>query len=143
MSNVSLFMKKNKVQKENTKYAATKSLCDDKGNPLEWEIKPLSTKDNERIRETCTREIPIPGKPNMYRQKVNTSEYMAKMMVAAIAFPDLYNAELQDSYGVTTPEELLKEMVDDPGEYQDLALFIQKFNSFDVSMDEKVDEAKN
>ena len=38
------------------------------------------------------------------------------MVAASVVYPDLDNAELQDSYGVKRPEELLLEMVDDPGE---------------------------
>ena len=57
--------------------------------------------------------------------------------------PDLYDAELQDSYGVKTPEDLLLAMVDSPGEYNDLAAYVQKFQGFDVSLDDKVQEAKN
>lgn len=136
-------MKINKVARENTVFAATKSLCDEDGRPLEWEIKPLSTREDEKIKEQCTMEVPVKGKPNLYRPKLNTTEYLAKMVAASVVFPDLLNAELQDSYGVKTPEDLLKEMVDDPGEYNDFALFVQKFNGFNVSLDEKVDEAKN
>ena len=40
-------------------------------------------------------------------------------------------------------EELIKEMIDDPGEYNAFATFIQEFNGFDVSLEEKVEEAKN
>lgn len=143
MSNLSLFLKKNKIQKENTTYAATKSLCDEQGNPLLWEIKPLTTKENENIREACMIEVPVKGKPNMFRPKLVTSKYLTKMMVASIVEPNLYNAELQDSYEVKTPEDLLKEMVNDPGEYNDLATFIQQFNGFNTTMQDKVEEAKN
>ncbi len=143
MSELKLFLKQNKIQKENTTYPATKSLCDEKGNPLLWEVKPLTTKESENIRESCMIEVPVKGKPNMFRPKLNTSQYLAKMMVSSIAFPNLFDAELQDSYGVKTPEELLKEMIDDPGEYNDFAAFIQEFNGFNTSMEEKVEEAKN
>ena len=143
MSNLSMFLKKNKIQKENTTYPATKSLLDEDGKPLLWEVKPLTTKDNENIRESCMFDVPMKGKPNMFRQKLNTSLYLAKTMVASIAFPNLYDVELQDSYGVKTPEELLKEMIDDPGEYNEFAAFIQQFNGFDTTMEEKVEEAKN
>ncbi len=34
MSNFSRFMKKNKIQKQNTTFAATKSLLDENGKPL-------------------------------------------------------------------------------------------------------------
>ena len=142
MSNLRLFLKQNKKVKENTKYAATKSLVDENGEPLLWEIRPIKTKEDEKLRDECTREVPIPGKPNMYRYKLDATEYMTKLAVASIVFPNLYDAELQDSYGVKTPEDLLKEMVDDPGEYNDLLLFIQNFNGFSA-LDEKVEEAKN
>ena len=88
-------------------------------------------------------EVPVKGKPNMYRPKLNTSLYLAKTMVASIVHPNLYDADLQDSYGVKTPEDLLKEMIDDPGEYNEFAAFIQQYNGFDTTMDEKVEEAKN
>lgn len=143
MSNLTLFLKKNKKVKENIKYAATKSLCNADGKPLEWEIKALSTKENDNIRDDCMIEIPIKGKPGQFRYKMNTSRYIAKMICASVVYPDLMNAELQDSYGVKTPEELLMEMVDDPGEYNDFAAFIQNFNGFDTSMEEKVEDAKN
>lgn len=143
MSNLSLFLKKNKKVKENTTFAATKSLLDETGKPLEWLIKPLTTKENETIREACTVELPVKGKPNMFRPKLNTSDYLSKMMVASISEPNLYDADLQDSYGVKTPDDLLKEIIDDPGEYNDLAAFIQKFNGFNTTLDDKVEEAKN
>lgn len=143
MSKFAKFMKANKTVKENQLHAVTKSLCDEKGNPLEWEFRHISTKDNENIRESCTVEVPVAGKLNMFRPKLKTSLYIQKMIAASVVFPDLYDAELQDSYGVKTPEELLLAMVDDPGEYNDLAAFVQKFQGFDTSFEDKVDEAKN
>ena len=65
------------------------------------------------------------------------------MITASTVTPDLYNAELQDSYGVQTPEELVYAMVDDAGEYQELSAWIQKFQGFTKTLDDKVDEAKN
>ena len=143
MSNLSLFLKKNKIVKENVTFPATKSLCDEKGNPLEWEIKALTTRESDEIRESCTVEVPVKGKPNMFRQKVNSSKFGAKMLAASVVFPDLMNAELQDSYGVSTPDDLVREMIDDPGEYNAFLAFVQEFNGFGSSMEDKVEEAKN
>lgn len=56
---------------------------------------------------------------------------------------DIYTKELQDSYGVMTPEELLYAMVDNAGEYQDFTMWMQKFQGFTKNLDDKVDEAKN
>lgn len=143
MSKFAKFMKANKTVKENGFYAATKSLSDENGKPLMWEFRHITSKENESIRDECTKEIPVPGKPNMYRTKINGGLYVQKMIVASVVVPDLYDADLQDSYYVKTPEELLLAMVDDPGEYNDLAAFVQKFQGFDTSFEDKVDEAKN
>ena len=143
MSNFSRFMKQNKIAKENTTFAATKSLVDENGKPLEWTIKPLNTSENENIRESCMMDVPVTGKPNMFRPKLNTSKYIAKMCAASVVEPNLYDKDLQDSYGVMTPEDLLKEMIDDPGEYNDFVAFIQDFNGFNTTLEDKVEEAKN
>lgn len=143
MSKFSQFMKSNKVQKTNGFYAPTASLTDENGKPLEWEFKHISSKENETLRESCTIEVQVTGKPNLFRPKLNTSQYLSKMIVAATVTPDLYDAELQDSYGVKTPEDLLFAMVDDAGEYQDFSVWMQKFQGFTKTFEEKVDEAKN
>lgn len=143
MSKFAKFMKANKAVKENELHPVTRSLCDENGKPLDWEFRHITSKENEAIREDCTIEVPVTGKPNMYRQKLRSSLYLQKMIVASVAMPDLYDADLQDSYGVKTPEELLLALVDDPGEYNDLAAYVQKFQGFNVSFDDKVDEAKN
>lgn len=143
MSKFSKFMKENKTVKENGFYSATKSLCDEKGKPLEWEFKHITSKENEEIREGCTIDVPVTGKTNMFRPKLKSSLYIQRMVAASVVVPDLYNAELQDSYGVKTPEDLLLAMVDDPGEYNDLAAFVQKFQGFNVSLEDEVNEAKN
>lgn len=143
MSNLSLFMKKNKEQRENAKFPATSSLKDDKGNTLEWEVKPLTTKENERMRNDATLEIPIDKKRTQYRQKLDVSKYGQKLIVASVVSPDLNNADLQDSYGVNNPEDLVMEMIDNPGEFAEFQAFITEFNGFDTSMSDEVEEVKN
>ena len=143
MSKFSKFMKANKAVKENEKYAATSSLRDEAGKPLLWEIRHISSKENEDIRESCMMEVQVTGKPGVYRQKFKTNEYLRKLVTESVAYPDLYDAELQDSYGVKTPEDLLMAMVDDPGEYSEFVAYVQRFQGFDVSFSDKVDEAKN
>lgn len=143
MSKFSRFMKANKKAKENGKFAPTDSLTDESGKPLEWEFRPLTSKENEELRDSCTTEVQVTGKPNLFRPKLNTSQYLAKMIVAATVYPDLYDKELQDSYGVMTPEDLLYALVDNAGEYQDFSVWMQKYQGFNKTFEEKVDEAKN
>ena len=142
MSNFSKFMKANKIQKPNVMYPATKSLVDENGAPLLWEIKALTTKENETILNSCTVDVPVKGKPNQYRPKVDMNKYQTKLICAAVVSPDLNNAELQNSYGVMTAEDLIKEMVDSPAEYTDLMVFIQEISGF-TTLQEEVDEVKN
>ena len=47
MSNLSRFMKNNKIQKKNEEYAPTKSMLGSDGKPLRWEFKHISSKLNE------------------------------------------------------------------------------------------------
>lgn len=143
MSKFSRFMKSNKKVRECGKYAPTDSLTDDNGNPLEWKFRPLTSKENEELRDSCTIEVPVTGKPNIFRPKLNTSKYLAKMIVASTVYPDLYDKELQDSYEVMTPEDLLYALVDNAGEYQEFSVWMQKYQGFTKTLEDKVEEAKN
>ena len=143
MGNLALFMKKNKKVRENTFYAATSSLVDENGEPLKWEIKPLTTEEVERIRTECMKEVPVPGKRGQFRTKVDSNLYNDKLMVAAVVFPDLYNKELQDSYGVMSPEALLTKMIDNPSEYFDLLGYVSEQSGFDKEIEDEIEEAKN
>ena len=143
MSRLNRFLKENKKAKQNEKYAPTESLTDENGKPLEWEFKHITSKENEKLRDDCTMDVPITGKPNLFRQKIKTREYLARLVAASVAEPDLYNAQLQDSYGVKTPTDLLYAMVDSPGEYQDLCAWVQSFQGFNETLEDKADEAKN
>ena len=142
MSELSLFLKENTRKRENVKYAATRMLVDESGKPLEWVIRPITTTENDKLRDESTTEVQVVGKPGQFRPKIDTTKYMAKLIAKSVAEPNLYDKTLQDSYGVMTPEDLVREMVDDPGEYSALAQFIQEFNGF-TDINEKVERAKN
>ncbi len=131
MGNLSEFLRENKKVKENFKYAPTKSICDENGNPVEWEFKYLSSGEERLIRESCI----IGG-------KFNNAMHIRKMIAASVVYPNLHDKELQDSYGVYTPEDLLECLVDSPGEWYDLSILIQKKLGF-LGLDEAITEAKN
>lgn len=143
MGDLVLFMKKNKVKRENIHIPATKSLLGADGKPVLWEVRHLTTREANDIREECSRDIPVTGKPGMFRNKLNTNEYLAKLASAAVVFPDLNDKALQDSYGVMTPEELIFEMIDDPTEFNEFLEKIQNMSGIDKTLNDKVEEAKN
>lgn len=140
MSDFSVFMGgKSKI--ETTKYVASKRFVKD-GKPVEWEIKPIDSDLDEALRKECTKKIPVHGKRGQYTQETDTDKYIAKMCVACTVYPNLNDAELQDSYKVKTGEALLKQMLL-PGEYTEYKAKVMEVNGYDMSMEELVDEAKN
>ena len=141
MSDFAVFMAGNAAVTENVKYVASKRFVKN-GEPVEWELKPAGTDLDEAIRKECTKRVPIQGKRGQYNQETDTDKYIGKLCVACIVYPDLNNAELQDSYGVKTGDALLKKMLL-PGEYTELKAKVMEVNGYDMSMEELVDEAKN
>ncbi|MGM9552552.1 MAG: hypothetical protein ACI3XA_09895 [Clostridia bacterium] len=137
MSGLELFLKENKIKRENVFFPATKSLCDEKGEALMWELRSITTDEDEAIRKDCIREIKGRG------TRFDYGAYMRKIAVASVVFPPLYNASLQDSYCVTSPEDLLVALIDKPGEYQEFIKKVQSINGFDIAMSERIEKAKN
>ncbi len=142
-SNFERFMKKNKIQKEESlKFVATKSIVDSQGKPIEWLFKKLTSEETDKIREMCTLDVPVEGKRNMYRPKLDINNYLVNLIVASSVEPNLNNAELQDSYGVSDAKSLLYAMVDDTGELGRLEQKIQEFNGI-VNIEDEIQEGKN
>jgi hypothetical protein len=64
------------------------------------------------------------------------------MTAASVAYPNLNDAELQNSYGVMGAEALLEAMLT-AGEYITLSGKVAEINGFNESVEELVEEAKN
>ena len=141
MSNLSAFMRANVEQIENHKYAASPRIRGEDGKPMEWEICCISADEYARIRSGCIRQVPVPGKKNQFTQQLDTYTFQARVAAACTVFPDLTNAELQDSWGVTKPEDLVGAMLIG-GEFDDYITEVFEVNGFKAE-DELVDEAKN
>lgn len=139
------FMKENALPVENERLVVSKRFVDDKGNPALWEIRAITNEENSALRKSYTRTVPAPGKAGARGQtveRVDTEGYMAALVAACVVQPALESAALQDSYQVKDATQLLRRMLT-PGEYDDLAFAVQKLCGFDVTLDDKVDEAKN
>ncbi|NFG22693.1 phage portal protein [Clostridium botulinum] len=141
MSNLSCFLAQNVVKEEIVKYVASKRFKED-GKLIEWEISCVTSEEDEAIRKSCTRKVQVPGKKNMFTPETDYDKYLGLLAVRCVKFPELNNAELQNSYNVMGADSLLKTMLK-PGEYQDLLKKVQEINGFDTGMDELVEEAKN
>lgn len=142
MSNtLSAFMRPNVEQIANAKFAPSPRFKGEDGKPLEWEIQCISADEYARIRSGCIRQVPVPGKKNQFTQTLDTYAFQSKVCARCTVFPDLNNAELQNSWGVLKPEELVGAMLIG-GEFDDYVTEVFRLNGFKAE-NELVDEAKN
>ena len=143
MGNLTAFLAQNAIQEENIKFVASKRFVDEKTKkPMEWEIKAVTSDEDEALRKSCTKKIPVVGKRNVYMPETDYNLYLGKLAAACTVFPNLSDADLQNSYGVMGADALLKKMLK-AGEYAEYLQKIQQVNGFDVSFEDQVEEAKN
>ncbi|MEG6615392.1 phage portal protein [Peptococcaceae bacterium 1198_IL3148] len=142
MSNLQAFFAQNVEKVEIEEHVISKRFKDENGNPIPWKFGAISGDEDAAIRKSCTKRVPIPGKKGLYMPETDYELYTLKVTVATIKYPDLNNAELQNSYGVMGAEALLQKMLL-PGELTEVKKISQSVNGFDVGMDELVEEAKN
>ena len=142
MSNtLTAFLRPNVEQVPNVKITASPRFKGEDGAPIQWEVRCIPADEYARIRGGCIRQVPVPGKKNQFSTQLDTYAFQAKVAAKCTVFPDLNKAELQDSWGVTKPEELLGAMLIG-GEFDDYVTEVFRINGFKAEQD-LVDEAKN
>ena len=122
-------------------YPASKRIKDSEGNPILWELRVLGYDEIKAITKRNTKNVPnkVTGAAE---KRTNTEEAAMEMTLASIVFPDLNDADLQDSWGVVGAEALLKAMLT-PGEIVDLENAVQSAAGYSTEMDEKITAVKN
>ena len=137
------FFAGNAISIENVKYVASKRFVDPTTKePIEWELSAIESEVDEAIRKECTYKKPIPGKRGQHTNELDTDKYIGRVCARCTVYPNLNNAELQNSYGVKDADTLLKKMLN-IGEYAEFKARVMELNGFDTTMEELVDEAKN
>ena len=142
MSDFSAFLAQNKVKSENIKFAVSKSFIGADGKPIEWELRAVTADEDEAIRRAATKKTKVPGRSNQYTSEMDGNTYLSKLTAASVVYPDLRNAELQNSYKVMGEEALLKAMLTG-GEFVTLSGKVAEINGFDTSIEDSIEEAKN
>lgn len=142
MGDLSCFLSQNAITVENVKVVVSKRFMNKDKKPVEWEVKCITSEQDELIKKECTKRKPIPGKKGAYMPETDYDQYVGRLAVACTVFPDLNNKELQDSYQVMGAEALLKKMLT-PGEYREYLSKVQEVNGFDIALEDLVEEAKN
>lgn len=142
MSNLSAFLSQNAVKVENVNYIASKRFIDEEGKPIPWEITAITSEEDEALRKACLKRVQVPGKKGQFTQETDFNAYLGKLAAKCTVFPNLNDAEIQNSYSVMGAEQLIKVMLT-PGEYAEYLNKIQEVNGFETTMEELVEEAKN
>lgn len=140
MSNLSCFLAGNVEKRENKKVIISDRFKD-KGQPVEWEIRSISAEEDELLRKACTKKVQVVGKKNQFTSEFDANGYLSKLAAKAVVYPDLNNAELQNSYGVMGAEQLIKAMLY-KDEFDKLTEYLVESTQTE-DINELVDEAKN
>lgn len=139
IKNMSLngFFKSNAKSLPDVKVVVSERFTNEDGSPIEWVLHPISTKKVEEITKRNTKTTLKNGKKESI---VNEENLNAELLEAVVLYPSLNDAELQDSYGVSSANELLSVMLY-PGETQVLTNALQEVMAGTKAND--IDELKN
>ena len=131
------FFKSNVKTLPDLRVVVSERFTNEDGTPIEWVLHPISTRRVEEITKRNSRTTIKNGKKETI---VNEENLNAELLEEVVLFPRLNDAELQDSYGVTSVNELLSVMLY-PGETQVLTKALQDVMSGVKAND--IDELKN
>ena len=139
IKNMSLngFFKSNAKSLPDVKVVVSERFTNEDGSPIEWVLHPISTKKVEEITKRNTKTTIKNGKKE---STVNEENLNAELLEAVVLYPSLNDAELQDSYSVSSANELLSVMLY-PGETQVLTNALQEVMAGTKAND--IDELKN
>jgi hypothetical protein len=137
---LSAFFSDKAKKPENQKIIVSDRFLDEKGKPIPWEIKAISEEEDAKLKDDCTTVTRFKGRQTT---RFNNQRYINKLIAACTVFPDLKNAELQKSYGVTSDDELVQKMLIS-GEHANLQQAVNEINGFDAeNVEAAKDEVKN
>ncbi len=139
MNELSLFFAENVEQPEVVDFVVSNRFKDKEGNILKWKIRPVTDEESKEAVKSCTKKV----KTRRGNEKeFDENEYMTKLVIRSVVYPDLHDAELQKSYGVLGAESLLGRMLL-AGESSKLAKKVQEISDFDEELEDLKEEIKN
>lgn len=108
-----------------------------------FKIKSLTVEEITNLRKLATKKF-FNKRTSMYETETDNDKFAASVLAKAVVYPDLDNAELQQSWGVHgEPEKLLSRMLS-MGEYNKLSQEVMDMAGLnDDNGDELVETAKN
>ena len=133
------FFAENVEQLEECEYVVSRRMKDAEGNPVPWVLRPVSKAQEARAREAAYEYTRSGGTVN---KSLNAMTYEINLIVEAVAFPNLRDPQLQNSWGCMNPADLLGKMLS-AGEYMALWQKVNDISDFNTTQQEDVEAAKN
>ena len=134
------FLKTNKIEKPNEFIPVSEAFKDENGDTILWEVRQLTNEEMKAIKKQCVKQVK--DKRGGVSVKTDSDKMVGLIAATSTVYPDLKNADLQNSYGVYGEVALLEAMLS-AGELLAYEQEVNRINGFDVSFDDKVEEAKN
>ena len=141
---LSAFFAQNAGKPKKVEKAISKRFKDENGEPIKFVFKAITpAKDTELQNKSMKKKLITQGpKKGQYEQDFDPMYYQLLLTIESIEFPNLKDAELQNTYGVMDEVGLYNAMLL-PAESVDAYAAAQEANGYEHSMKELVEEAKN
>lgn len=152
VSSIQAFMRPELKEETIVEIPGIQTFTDEKGEPIPFKIRMITTADLTRIRKGChVRKIAkdAKGKPIFqngqiqYDDQYDGNAMNDQMIVQALVFPDLHNKELLDFYGVLDSVELVHKLFRKLDDYTYITEKIQEISGITSDGDEVIEDAKN
>ncbi len=134
--NIQEFFNKNKVIGLTEEFAISNRICDEKGEPLKFKAKAITSKEYEDLRDKNMKINPI---SNTY--KFNSAGFGIDLITKCCVEPNFKDKASIDSLGVATAEDYINAVLL-PGEIDALVQKITQVNGY-KPFNELVEDAKN
>jgi len=138
---MSFFMKGKAAQLPEEEVIVSRRFVDDKGKPVPFTLRALPVERVEQLQDECMR--PVKSKQRRGERELDAKRFAARLGIESTIYPAFRAPELLQSYGVTDPVDVVKQVLSLPGEYAEWINAVQRINGFDEDFEELVDDAKN
>lgn len=139
--NLKAFMAESAIKYKEAEYVVSDRFRDEQGEAIKWKIKILTENESNKLVQQCRKRY-IDPKTRQSQVETDGNKLNELLVANCVVYPNLNDAQLQDSYNTTNAVELAKEMLN-PGEYADLIMAINQANGFKAGMADKIKRAKN
>lgn len=136
------FLKTRVLPVDEISVVVSKRIIDEQNNPVPFRFKSVGTERINDLRTECQKPS-RDTKGRVVGKEFDGERFMMTIAIESCVYPDFRNPELIKSWGVKTPEQLVREMLSIEGEFNRFTAGAFNANEIGEDFDELVTEAKN